>query len=110
LDLVDMNRNQLCPCGSGKKLKKCCGAAGKQAQATPSARATISEGTAAPVVSDDLLPDHPASLFRHSGRKASEQQAEDERKKHLRRRSQASELRGTLVYNSGSAFRDQGGR
>jgi hypothetical protein len=102
-----MTRNQLCPCGSGKKQKKCCGAVAKQTQGTSAFQAPA-EFAAAAVVSGDALPsNNPAGLFKHSGRKASAQQAEDERKKHLRRRAQASELRGTLVYNSGSAYRDR---
>jgi uncharacterized protein YecA (UPF0149 family) len=102
-----MTRNQLCPCGSGKKLKKCCGAAAKP-QATSAVQPA--PGAVEPSVAvsgDPLTSDNPAGLFKHSGRKATAQQADDERMKHLRRRAQAGELRGTLVYNTGSAYRDR---
>jgi hypothetical protein len=97
-----MSRNELCPCGSGKKFKKCHGAAGKQARA-------IEANPAAPSAHSAARDEQPASLFKPSLRRIPADQIEDERRKHLKRRSQSSELRGTLVYNTGAAFKNRTG-
>jgi uncharacterized protein YecA (UPF0149 family) len=102
-----MSRNELCSCGSGKKFKKCHGAPGKQSPATKPGPATASAVSQAPLdapseaASDQL----PGRLFSRGVNAAAAERVEDERKKHLRRRSESRELRGTLVYNTGSAFR-----
>jgi len=103
-----MSRNELCPCGSGKKLKKCCGAAAKHPQqpsaAAPRRPAEQRAPAAVPAVQ------RPATLFTPSLRRASTEQVEEERKKHLKRRTQSRDLRGTLVYNTGEAFRTRSSR
>jgi hypothetical protein len=97
------DRNQPCPCGSGKKMKKCCGAAAK-AQASQNAVAAApdpgTERTAEPGSAGGEMP-----FYKPTGRGLGAEKTDADRSKHLRRRLQSSELRGTLVYNNGAFFR-----
>jgi hypothetical protein len=113
-----IERNQPCPCGSGKKYKKCHGAAG--ASAAP-VGATVRGGAAPTDATAASTPAAPGAdpadrssgevgataepFLVHTGRGLEAERSEAERKKHLRRRIQDSELRGTLVYNSGAFFK-----
>jgi hypothetical protein len=45
------------------------------------------------------------SFFRPMGRGLESEKTEHDRHRHLRRRLQDAELRGTLVYNNGAFFR-----
>jgi hypothetical protein len=129
-----IERNQPCPCGSGKKYKKCCGAAAAAVQvpardrtpgaerprtpptSTPAAKlsATASGPDAAAAASDAPAAQarRPASVgdgegrfLVTTGRGVDSERTDAERRKHLRRRIQDKELRGTLVYNSGAFFK-----
>jgi hypothetical protein len=118
-----IERNQPCPCGSGKKYKKCCGAAGAATQdGTPGARSpgatttTSAAKPSAPAVAatesslgaaSPATPanDAEAQFMVSTGRGLDSDRTEAERKKHLRKRIQDKELRGTLVYNSGAFFK-----
>jgi hypothetical protein len=122
-----IERNQPCPCGSGKKYKKCCGAGAgaDKGTAAQDKSATISAGfsalphlkapagtgpqrdsgvastaTAVPENVEELSP-----FLITTGRGLQSERTDAERKKHLRRRIQDKELRGTLVYNSGAFFK-----
>lgn len=79
-------RNEPCPCGSGRKFKKCCGA---RAQPTPAATARESEGE---VIEERV------GLFRSSVRPATSAQADIRRARHLSGRLRADDLQGTLFY------------
>ena len=102
------DRNAPCPCGSGTKFKKCHGAGATAAAPAPAESPKRAEptrvDTAAP---EDSAPkggdDRPFLVM--TGRGVESEKAETERKKHLRRRIQSSDLRGTLVYNSGAFYR-----
>jgi hypothetical protein len=120
-----IERNQPCPCGSGKKYKKCHGAAGNAASTPPPAankpaardQALAPEGRSPAVApatgaaAPAPTPGKPADsaeqdpFLIHTGRGVHAERTEAERKKHLRRRIQDTELRGTLVYNSGAFFK-----
>jgi hypothetical protein len=115
-----IERNAPCPCGSGKKYKKCCGAGGGSAKAVASsAPSKASTAVAAQPVSEStgeqlqpaaarLQPESPAEpkpFLIKTGRGLESERTEAERKKHLRKRIQDHELRGTLVYNSGAFFK-----
>jgi hypothetical protein len=117
------DRNAPCPCGSGKKFKKCHGASGgadtESARSsspsrgttavapTPGALATSDSETVTAVQAERTRPgqsDEKPFLV-HTGRGVESERTEAERKKHLRKRLQTSDLKGTLVYNSGAFFR-----
>jgi hypothetical protein len=108
------DRNAPCPCGSGKKFKKCHGASGT---AAPGAGDAKSPNPAAPVQpappSSSVSPAPPSSTHSpddrpflvHTGRGLDSERTDQERRKHLRKRIQSPPLRGTLVYNSGAFFK-----
>jgi hypothetical protein len=109
-----IERNQPCPCGSGKKYKKCCGAGAGAANATAGAtqRAAAPQGGAgAPGGALSGSPPPQTSSDREkpflitTGRGLHSERTETERKKHLRKRIQSPDMRGTLVYNSGAFFK-----
>lgn len=108
------DRNAPCPCGSGKKQKKCCGQAAKAAAtqaetvaATPGAAVRPADGSGTPAGATDR-PDASADdmpFYRHTGRGLEAERTAADRTRHLRKRLQDSELRGTLTYNNGAFFK-----
>ena len=105
-----MSRNELCPCGSGKKFKKCHGAANKPTTAVAVGQATSPQPPASRAVAPAETETRPWLLFKHDRRRPSVEKVEEERRKHLRHRSRSNDLRGTLVYNTDAAFRPREGR
>jgi hypothetical protein len=104
------DRNDPCPCGSGKKFKKCHGAKGAEAAAAkPDAKAsaakpsgpTPSEATEAKGPRESAPPNvesPDAAEPLHTHRAANPAKDESARKRHLQRRTDSPALRGSLFY------------
>jgi hypothetical protein len=85
------DRNDPCPCGSGKKFKKCHGAKGEAAP--PVAKAKPAEPAS---VTAQEEPTSAEPL--HTHRQANPAKSDAARKRHLQRRTDAPALRGSLFY------------
>jgi hypothetical protein len=104
------DRNEPCPCGSGRKFKKCHGAGSAAAPGVGAPGAPKGAGPAPAAAVPAAHPSSPPStdekaFLVHTGRGLESERADAERKKHLRRRIQTSDLKGTLAYNSGAFFK-----
>jgi diacylglycerol kinase family enzyme len=98
------DRNAPCPCGSGKKHKKCCGQAAKSA-ATQTETVAATQPASADAAAQSRAADDEMPFLRHTGRGLDAERTSADRNKHLRKRLQDAELRGTLVYNNGAFFK-----
>jgi hypothetical protein len=96
------DRNGPCPCGSGKKFKKCHGAGGGGVTAAPAARtrggsvAPAKAAPSAPAAAADEAPTADESI--HIQRPLGATQREAARKRHLQRRAESPPLRGSLFF------------